>query len=60
MTWFNFKNKGKSFILLAAIEFISSFLFPVAAKLSFVKLGGNFLVDGYNSIDIFIITDLLT
>jgi hypothetical protein len=90
MTGFNFKNKGKSFISLAAVLFISSLFifgcgqtsqdqnqsslseehsninidhnrrlffkssheeirFRYAVQSCFVKLGGNFLVDGYNS-----------
>ena len=91
MTEFNFKNKGKAFIFLAAVLFISSLLisgcgqtpqdqtqsslvedqssitttdhnrrlffksshdhikFGYAVQSCFVKLGGNFLVDGYNS-----------
>jgi hypothetical protein len=91
MTGFNFKNKGKAFIFLAAVAFISYLLisgcgqvpqdktqsslidkqnsitttdhnrrlffksshdqikFGYAVQSCFVKLGGNFLVDGYNS-----------
>ena len=91
MTGFNFKNKGKAFIFLAAVAFISYLLisgcgqvpqdktqsslidkqnsitttdhnrrlfskyshgeirFGYAVRSCFVKLGGNFLVDGYNS-----------
>jgi len=90
MTGFNFKNRGKKFIFLAAVLFISSLFifgcgqtsqdqnqsslseehsninidhnrrlffksshedikFGYAVQSCFVKLGGNFLVDGYNS-----------
>jgi Na+-transporting NADH:ubiquinone oxidoreductase subunit NqrC len=91
ITEFNFKNKGKAFIFLAAVVFISSLFisgcgqapqdqnqsslvdkqgsiitadhnrriffkssheeikFGYAVQSCFVKLGGNFLVDGYNS-----------
>jgi hypothetical protein len=91
MAGFNFKNKGKAFIFLTAVAFISSLLisgcgqtpqdqtqsslidnqssitttdhnrrlffksshneikFGYAVQSCFVKLGGNFLVDGYNS-----------
>jgi hypothetical protein len=91
MAWFNFKNKGKLFIFLAAVALISSLFisgcgqspkdqaqlplidnqnsiattdhnrrlffkssheqikFGYAVQSCFVKLGGNFLVDGYNS-----------
>ena len=91
MTGFNFKNRGKIFISLAAVAFISSLFisgcgqapqdqtqsflidnqssitttdynrriffkssheqikFGYAVQSCFVKLGGNFLVDGYNS-----------
>jgi hypothetical protein len=90
MTRFNFKNKGKTFIFLVAVVFISSLFifgckqspqdqtqppsvdkqssitpdhnhrlffkssheqikFGYAVQSCFIKLGGNFLVDGYNS-----------
>jgi len=38
MTGFNFKNKGKSFISLAAVVSFLSFLFPGADKLPKSKI----------------------